>query len=248
MLPLSASYRSVIDDTFSHVVRDEAEAVQHAAQVLSRAVGAGGVVHVFGAGHSQLVAADATYRAGGPAWTNGILDPALSIMRGALASTLTEKIAANADAIFRQVSPQPQDACVAVCNSGTTPISVRWAELCQQGDVPVVTIVSRSSLNFFKQQEDPRPTIDVFSDLLIDNHCPVGDAAVASERDGQVVSVGPSSTIINLFIAHWLFMNVHDELMKLGKEVEAFRSGHMEGANEFNTRLMVSYKNRISIF
>lgn len=212
-------------------------------RIIADAVDEGGVVHIFGAGHSQLVAADGTFRAGGAAWVNGILDPALSIGRGALASTATERIAEMADGIFHQVDPRECDVTIVVANSGVTPISVRWAELCKKRGLRVISLTSRASMTYFG--ELGQQGLTEWSDLLIDNHTPVGDAALGvPEAESRF---GPLSTIVNSFLSHWLAVAAHDVLHARGKGVEAFRSGHLPDAEQHNATLIGRYAARIDI-
>src|SRR4029450_9522951 len=51
-------------------------------RLAAESVAAGGVLHLFGAGHSQLLGLDAYVRAGGLACVHPILDPALSPATG----------------------------------------------------------------------------------------------------------------------------------------------------------------------
>src|SRR5919108_343270 len=68
--------------TLAEVAATQAEALEAAARLVADSVAAGGVLHLFGAGHSQLVALDAFARAGGLACVNPIVDPALGPAAG----------------------------------------------------------------------------------------------------------------------------------------------------------------------
>jgi len=243
---LASEYRKTIQSIMSRVVGDQSESVSIASGLVGNSVLNGGIVHVFGAGHSQFVAGDATFRAGGPAWANGILDPALSISRGVIAATKSEQIRELADAMFAQEEHDPRDATIVVCNSGITPVSVRWAQLCRDRGLKVISIVSKPSLDFFSPSAD-HSTAN-YSDVTIDNHCPVGDAGVKRTVNGQQLSVGSTSSIMNMFLIHWVFTGAQDVLSLAGKEVEAFRSGHLPDSQQFNSRLVQKYRGRIRVF
>jgi len=240
---MAEQYAIAVKDLLDVVQRHEAARVIEGGRMIADAVAAGGVVHIFGAGHSQLVAADGTFRAGGAAWVNGILDPALSIGRGVQAATATERIADMADGIFRQVYPLECDVTVVVTNSGVTPISVRWAELAQSRGLRVIALTSFASMTYFR--ELGQPDLTNWSDLLIDNHTPVGDAALPGPEPG--LRVGPLSTIANSFLSHWLAVVAHDVLHDRGRGVEAFRSGHLPDASKHNEALMGRYRARIDV-
>lgn len=248
---MPTSHGTSFAEQYAAAVRNLLELVQHDEQprviegglMIAEAVASGGVMHIFGAGHSQLVAADGTFRAGGAAWVNGILDPAISIGRGARASTATERIAEMADGIFSQVGPRQGDVTLVVCNSGVTPISVRWAELAKSQGLRVISLASHASIAYFRKLG--QPDLSESSDLLIDNHTPVGDAALQGANDEM--SVGPLSTIVNSFLSHWLTVAAHDSLHARGREVETFRSGHLPDAAKHNETLIERNGARIDI-
>ncbi len=247
-LALADLYTTRITETIQTVIDNEAEQIARAAQLIVQRRARDGVIHVFGSGHSQSVAVDATYRAAGPVWVNGVLDPSLSVMRGARASSAAEGIAENAMPVFLQERPAARDLTIVICNSGTTPVSVAWAKACAEHGIPVVSIVSKKSLDYFHGLD--RPSIDVLSDVLIDNHCPVGDAIIQEEGGGasEGLYVGPSSTIVNIFILHWVLVKALEGLSESGEEVQTFRSGHLEGAAAQNAELMEAFRGRVRVY
>src|SRR5690625_8049808 len=57
---------------------EESAHLERASELLARSLQDGGVLHVFGSGHSMLPAIDATFRAGGLAPVDLVHDPALA--------------------------------------------------------------------------------------------------------------------------------------------------------------------------
>ena len=79
---VSSASHSYLDETVRLLtkVRDEqSSAIHEAADLVARAVSAGGLVHLFGTGHSHLLAEELFYRAGGLAQINPILVDALML-------------------------------------------------------------------------------------------------------------------------------------------------------------------------
>lgn len=244
---LAALYAARIPLILESVITHERGRVEEAAALVHECRRRAGILHVFGAGHSQLVATDATYRAASPAWATGVLDPGLSVARGALASSAAESIAENAAPALVNQRLSNRDATIVVCNSGTTPVSVAWASACAERGLPVISVVSRQSLEYFRDRG--RTSLEGVSGVLIDNHCPVGDAVIQEEQAARgVLIAGPSSTIINTFILHWLLVHVVQYAIDSGEEAETFRSGHLEGARTYNEALMETYRDRIKVY
>ncbi|HET7637706.1 MAG TPA: SIS domain-containing protein, partial [Ktedonobacteraceae bacterium] len=57
------------------IMEHEALNIEEAAKVITRALRQGGVLHMFGSGHSHLPPEEAFYRSGGLAAVSPLLDP-----------------------------------------------------------------------------------------------------------------------------------------------------------------------------
>jgi uncharacterized phosphosugar-binding protein len=68
-------YREVVMDQLQRAFEVNRESIPAAAERIARAVAEDRIVHVFGSGHSQLVALDVVGRAGGFANVNPLFDP-----------------------------------------------------------------------------------------------------------------------------------------------------------------------------
>ena len=59
--------------------REQLGRIEEAAGIVADALRRDAIVHIFGTGHSHLLAEEALYRAGGLAAANAILDPGLML-------------------------------------------------------------------------------------------------------------------------------------------------------------------------
>ena len=71
-------YADAARHALGEVAATQGEPLEEAARLVADNVAAGRILHLFGAGHAQLLALHAYARAGGLARVNPILDPALS--------------------------------------------------------------------------------------------------------------------------------------------------------------------------
>src|SRR5215212_6772937 len=101
-------------------------ALGEAAAMVAASVAAGGVLHLFGAGHSQLLVLDAFTRAGGLACVNPILDPALSPATG-LELARVERTSGRAAAVLEGEDLRPGEVVLVVSNSGVNAVPVEIA-------------------------------------------------------------------------------------------------------------------------
>lgn len=103
----------------------ESAAVSAVAELLAERVRGGGVVHTFGCGHSALVAAEVSYRAGGLASVNflGVLPGSA----GWVSATDAETDPAPAARLVEQGGVESRDAVVLVSHSGAGPLALAVA-------------------------------------------------------------------------------------------------------------------------
>ena len=64
------------------IIRNQADAIEQAGRVITESVRRGGVLHMFGSGHSHLAAEEGFYRSGGLAPVSPMLDPSLMFHEG----------------------------------------------------------------------------------------------------------------------------------------------------------------------
>src|SRR5208283_623085 len=107
--------------------------ISAAADLLATAIEKGGLVHVFGPGHSHIIAEEAFNRTGGLACINPIVD------RTGGRAELVEGYAA---AILEGHDLRPGEVLVISSNSGINPLPVEMALLARARGLGVVAITS----------------------------------------------------------------------------------------------------------
>src|SRR5256885_10024683 len=72
-------YMEAMLEAESGISRNQGEAIEEAGRVITDSVRRGGVLHMFGSGHSHLAAEEGFYRSGGLAPVSPMLDPSLML-------------------------------------------------------------------------------------------------------------------------------------------------------------------------
>lgn len=201
------------------VARLDMGQVDAAAPALAARIAAGGLLHVLGSGHSQLLALEGFYRAGGPAWVVPLLDDRLSPAHGVSAGAAERRPGLGARLVFGLDGGQ---ALLIVSNSGRNPVPVEAAEGAVRAGLLTLAITSRSDGN----------RLATIVDHVLDTGVPPGDAAV-SIGDARMA---PLSTILGAVMLHALLAQT---TALLGGEVLV--SNNVPGGRERNAALVARY-------
>lgn len=222
---------------------EQLEAIREAGGLVADTLRADRLVHVFGTGHSHMLAEEGLYRAGGLAPVNAILESGLMLHEGAAVSTRLEKLPGYSPIVADKYGFEEGDLLVVVSNSGVNAAPVEIALLAKDAGLKVLAI---SSVAYSKSVE-PRPEVPArlyeIADLTLDNLGEPGDAAV--EVDGTGLKVGPTSTVIGATLLNAVFVEATCALADEGVEPPVYRSSNMPGALEHNQRLVERFGGRI---
>ena len=99
-------------------LKNHDDSIEAAAAVVARALENDGLVHVFGTGHSHMLAEEMFYRAGGLGAVNPILEEDLMLHKNASKSTELERDPTLANSILSQHQLREGDVFIIASNSG----------------------------------------------------------------------------------------------------------------------------------
>jgi uncharacterized phosphosugar-binding protein len=239
-------YFEKIFEILKEIKDTQMEHIQKAAILIADTIVNDGIVHVFGTGHSHMLAEEVFLRAGGLAAVNAILEPNFMLHTGALKSSLMEKMEGYASIIFKYYDIRPEDILIILSNSGVNTVPVEMALRAQQRGVKVIAITSLSYSKAAKSKHQSGKKVYQIADIVLDNKGAVGDAIL--NIDGLKQSIGPTSTIAGALILNGLFAQVVKNLVERGIDPPIFISSKLKGADEHNGRLIKKYKERIKCF
>ncbi len=239
--PADIAYLDALRANLDVVVAAERPAVERAARAIAESVAAGGVVHYFGSGHSQLVALEPLQRAGGLAPVNVIADPALSPHAPRHAGA-AERVPGYAAAIHGTADIRPGEVVVVVSNSGINAVPVEFALGARERGATVVALTNRAhSLAAAPRHATGRRLLDV-ADIVIDTHGRQGDTVVPVGE----LTVGALSTVVGAALVNALTCRVAQLLAEEhGQAPPLLISQNAEGdAERHNGALLDRYRDR----
>ena len=202
--------------------QNELENIDRAAAICTNSIANGGLVFLFGNGHSRMMCEEMTPRQGCFVGWVAMVELALSNhasivgSNGLRAPLYLEKYEGYAEEILKGFGFGPHDAFVVISTSGIRPVIVEMAMGAQKRGMPVIGIVSRKHCEqSVAAHSSGRKLVDV-SDVIIDNQCPPGDCV--HEINGLDWRTGPVSTLTGAMIINMLRCEVAERLVRQGKK------------------------------
>jgi uncharacterized phosphosugar-binding protein len=231
-------YVDAASHALGEVAATQGEALEEAAAMVAASVAAGGVLHLFGAGHSQLLVLDAFTRAGGLACVNPILDPALSPATGLELAQLEQATVLEGEDL------RPGEVVLVVSNSGVNAVPVEVALGCRERGLRVVALTNLEQAKRTAPRHPSGARLHELADVVIDNRCPVGDAAVTLASGDRV---GPLTTVVGAAVVTALCARVAELLEAQGRRPPVLASQNLDGrpAAETNAELLRPYLDRV---
>jgi uncharacterized phosphosugar-binding protein len=209
-----ATYAEALRTLLEELFVAEHASIERAAQLAAESIASGGVLHIFGTGHSHMIALEAFGRAGGLAAVNAIVDFALTPLSQGRDGVL-ERLHGYADVLLETEDLRAGEVVVVVSNSGINAVPIEFALGCKQRGLHVVAVTSLTHSRSSPSRHASGRKLYEVADLVIDNHGPSGDAAISLTGD---IAVGPTSTVAGAAIVNALTARIAQLLTERGVE------------------------------
>lgn len=241
-MTFAQEYYQIVTENLETIFNEESAKIQKVGKVLAEVIKNDGLIYAFGCGHSHMIEEELFYRAGGLAPISPIFESSIMLHEGAVKSTQIERMSGYAQLVFDRYPVTENDAFLIASTSGINPFPIEMAQAAKKVGAPVICISSHNYLSQPSRQKEGLHLADV-CDIAINNHVPVGDAAVEVRDDGT--KSGPISSLALFFIVNSLMLSACDHLKQWGIEPPVFMSGNCEGGDQFNADHIKKFKNRI---
>jgi uncharacterized phosphosugar-binding protein len=241
---------------FSNEVRDRLDALDQEARgggldpaidLIVSSVQRGGVVQVFGTGHSQAFAMEVAGRAGGLIPTHAIVLRDI-VLRGSrdvsvLQDNTLERDDTVADELYGLYPFDPADVFIIASNSGVNGSIVGLALRAKADGYPVIAVTSLEHTKAVTPKHSSGKRLSEVADVVIDNRAPYGDATIDL---GDGLSAGAVSSITAAYIAQLLTLGTAQRLRDAGEVPPLYVSANVPGGDEHNDALKARYGERIA--
>jgi uncharacterized phosphosugar-binding protein len=240
------AYLTMITEVLARVGREQAAGVRQAADLITAALDAGGVVQAFGSGHSEALAMEIAGRAGGLVPTNRIALRDIVHYGGQpasiLADPLLERDESVAHRLYDLAPVHPSDVFVLVSNSGINGVVVELARLVKERGHRLIAFTSLAHSLRSTPRHPSGQRLSEIADVVLDNGAPYGDAALPLPSGG---AIGAVSSVTAAVLAQMVITEVVRRLLAQGQTPPVYLSANIDGGHEHNQLLEARYAGRI---
>jgi uncharacterized phosphosugar-binding protein len=229
-------YLGLAERLIERLADEEWPNIQAAAELVAEAVAAGRLIHVFGSGHSHMLAEELFYRAGGLVRVSPILFEGLMLHASAPLSTSLERLPGLADALLLDHPVEAGDIRISASNSGGNAVTTEMAQRAHIAGARVIAVTSVRYATSADARPTAMPRLHELADVVIDNGGVVGDAAV--EIAGFDRRVAPTSTVVGAAILNAMVAEAVQLLVDRGTPPDIYLSSNTEGGDAANARFV----------
>lgn len=231
-------------DIIERMMGSQGGNIETAASWMADTVIDGGVVHLFGSGHSHMVAEEVFHRAGSLLPLNPMLDANLTMFSDVNA-TILERTSGYGQVIVNSHDIRPGEAVFVISNSGVNPVPIEVAIEAKARGARTVGITSVWHYRDAPSRVDSGAHLGNVVDLAIDTHVPTGDALI--EIDGLDTPVGGVSSAIGIAIINAIVVEAANIMLQRGVTPPVIPSMNLPGGDEQMARLIEKYGNRLPL-
>ena len=235
-------FKDEISALLDHLYESQKDNLEAVAQAMKECIEAGGVVHVFGSGHSVGLGIDIKNRTGALVPIH-IMEMSDFVTKGGVPvdefmdkKNIFERKPGVANKLYDLYDIRPQDIFFVISNSGINGIVIDIADLAKRNGHKVVIITSMKHTLAEEPRHPSGKKLYEFGDIIIDNCGPHGDALIETDGVAKVCSV---SSICNNCIAQALAARTVELLKEDGFELPI-----LTGDKKHDEELIKKYEGR----
>ncbi|MDE2834733.1 MAG: SIS domain-containing protein [Bacteroidota bacterium] len=228
------SYLDAARDVINRIHGTQMDALNQAADICSRTILDGGLVHLFGSGHSRMAVEEMFPRYGSFPGFHPIVELSLTYhnqvvgANGQRQAIFLEKVEGLGQTILRNFVLEPPDSFIVFSNSGVNEVVVEIALEARKRKLPVIAVVSGEHCAASTPRHSSGYRLTELADVVLDNCVPAGDAMVRVE--GHPDLIGPGSTLGAATLVNCLKCLIAESLTQHGQPPIVLTSSYHIGS------------------
>src|SRR3982075_3085785 len=225
----------------------QAGAIERASEICAEAIGDGGLVHLFGTGHSRIPVEEMFPRYGSYPGFHPIVELSMTFhtqvvgANGQRQAMFIERMPGLAEVILSNFKFAPKDALIVFSASGLGAVVVEMARGGRRRGLPVIAVTSVAQ----SRAGDVDPAVGSRlleeADVVIDLCTPAGDALCHLEGLAET-PVGPGSSLAAVAIADAIKVRTAELLVAAGKMPPVITSAAVVGRKRSQELFDAAYR------
>lgn len=220
---------------FQAILEQESQNIRDAAQAVADSIINERDFLTFGSGHSELVAREAMWRAGGLGCAMTIIDPSGGDV---------ERLEGAASLILGHYVLRQGSTIIIISNSGINPVPIEAAQLAKEAGLTVVSISSVKNTQDVLTRHKSGKKLYEIADISIDTHTPRGDSAIPME--GNPLKTGATSTLSGIFIMQSIIVEASQMMQSAGHAPPLVVSANVPEGDKHNNAIKERYFRQLS--
>jgi len=215
------AYLTQAQAILQRIENTQLDALEQATKICTHTISSGGLVHLFGSGHSRMGVEEMFPRYGSFPGFHPIVELSLTYHNmvvgpnGQRQAIFLERVEGFGKTILRNFVLREPDSFIVFSNSGVNEVVVEVALEAKRLALPVIAVVSEAHCSASAARHSSGKRLIDIADVVLDNCTPPGDALVSI--DGHADLVGPGSTIGVAALVNSLKCLVAERLTALGQ-------------------------------
>lgn len=231
-------------DVLEDMFETQGEKIETVSEWMADSIAAGGVVHLFGSGHSHLVAEEVFHRAGSLMALNPLLDVNLTFL-GSVNATLLERNPGYARVVIGSHDIREGEIVIVISNSGVNPVPIEAVLEARARGAKTVAITSDRHYVDAPSRHESGKRLAEIADITLDTCVPWGDAIV--NLPGVEQPVGGISSIAGLALITSIVVETTQRLLDKGIDPPVIPTMNLPGGDGKIEGLIETYGHRLPL-
>ncbi|MBM7616209.1 sugar isomerase domain-containing protein [Alkaliphilus hydrothermalis] len=235
-------YIDTIVKKIYEIQNKEKDKFQEVADRIYSSLSKNGVLHVFGTGHSNLLAQDLIYRAGGLVPINLISNPSITLEHDPVQASMMEKVAGISEVFLQGHKIEKNDVFLIISTSGCNQVPIEISKSIAERGLFTIGITSKDYSEHIKVKKNITQSLYDIVDVVFDNRVGIGDCCLQHGTD----SYGTMSTILVSSILNSIIIHVIEKYNQNNQNAPIFVSNNLSDQSSLrNAQLLDYYEGRL---
>lgn len=241
---MASGYLDQVIAILQKVQNEDAPVLSQAAEWIFETIQQGHCVYIYGCTHAGILAQEAFYRTGGLVVINPVFVPGTLVSDKPITLTsAVERLTGYGSIVVEQAGIGAGDLLILHSVSGRNCMPVDMAATAKARNARIICITSMDYTTHVQSRHPSGKKLYELCDLVIDNHCPYGDALIPLQN--AELHVGPGSTAIGVAIWNEIVCLTAKLFECHGMIPPVFSSANVDGGENKNLELYRQYQHSI---